>query len=226
MIKIAKGREPKEWTEYRNTPGVDYQSIPELVESLLKEQGNICAYCMRRIPHRDKLYNKDGTNYVLTVEDHRIEHILSRDNHPDKKLDYNNMVVCCPGHIGDEDHCDRLKGSNDISFSPLDSVFISTLSYKTDGEIVSSDKQYNKEINEVLNLNTKLLKLNRKQSWEIVVKELVAKNKGKQLNKTQINQFIAKYSSMHNKDGQMKYIPYCGVVLYNLNKKLRKLCSQ
>ena len=165
MIKIAKGREPKEWTEYRNTPGVDYQSIPELVESLLKEQGYICAYCMRRIPHRDKLYNKDGTNYVLTVEDHRIEHILSRDNHPDKKLDYNNMVVCCPGHIGDEDHCDRLKGSNDISFSPLDSVFISTLSYKTDGEIVSSDKQYNKEINEVLNLNTKLLKLNRKQSW-------------------------------------------------------------
>ena len=104
MIKIAKGKEPKEWTEYRNTPGVDYQSIPELVESLLKEQGYICAYCMRRIPHRDKLYKKDGIKYVLTDEAHRIEHVLSRDNHPDKKLDYNNMVVCCPGHIGDEDH--------------------------------------------------------------------------------------------------------------------------
>lgn len=223
MIKITKGKEPKEWTEYRNTPGVDYQSVPKLVESLLKEQGYICAYCMRRIPHRDKLYKKDGVNYVLTGEDHRIEHILSRDNHSDKKLDYNNMVACCPGHIGDEDHCDRLKGSNDISFSPLDSVFISTLSYNTDGEIVSSDKRYNKEINEVLNLNTKLLKLNRKQSWDIVVREL---NKGKKLNKTQINQFIVKYSSMRKKDGQMKYIPYCGVVLYNLNKKLSKLCSQ
>lgn len=72
MIKIAKNKEPKEWTEYRNTPGVDYQSIPELVESLLKEQGYICAYCMRRIPHRDKLYKKDGIKYVLTDESHRI----------------------------------------------------------------------------------------------------------------------------------------------------------
>ena len=81
---------------------------------------------------------------------------------------------------------------------------------------------YNKEINEVLNLNTKLLKLNRKQSWESVVTKLVA-NKGKQLNKAQIKQYIEKYSSMHNKGGQMMYIPYCGVILYNLNKKLRKL---
>lgn len=44
MIKIEKKKEPKEWTEYRNTPGVDYQSIPELVESLLKEQGYICVH--------------------------------------------------------------------------------------------------------------------------------------------------------------------------------------
>ena len=101
----------------------------------------------------------------------------------------------------------------------------SRIRYNKDGTIVSSNKQYNKEINELLNLNTTLLKLNRKRSWESVVTKLVA-NKGKQLNKAQIKQYIAKYSSMHNKDGQMKYIPYCGVVLYNLNKKLRKLCSQ
>lgn len=68
MIKIAKNKEPKEWTEYRNTPGVDYQSIPELVESLLKEQGYICAYCMRRIPHRDKLYKKDGISMCLQTK--------------------------------------------------------------------------------------------------------------------------------------------------------------
>lgn len=57
MILITKNKEPKEWTEYRNTPGVDYQAIPELIQSLLKEQGYICAYCMRRIPKQDKLYN-------------------------------------------------------------------------------------------------------------------------------------------------------------------------
>ena len=43
MILITKNKEPKEWTEYRNTPGVDYQAIPELVQSLLKEQGYICC---------------------------------------------------------------------------------------------------------------------------------------------------------------------------------------
>ena len=108
----------------------------------------------------------------------------------------------------------RTKNSILMDQSPRDLVI--------DEEIVSSNEQYNKEINEVLNLNTKLLKLNRKQSWESVVTKLVA-NKGKQLNKAQIKQYIEKYSSMHNKGGQMMYIPYCGVILYNLNKKLRKL---
>ena len=90
MILITKNKEPKEWTEYRNTPGVDYQAI----------------------------YKKDGVNFVYTNEDHRVEHIKSRELHDDLKLDYTNMVVCCPGHIGAQDHCDRLKGPKDISFSP------------------------------------------------------------------------------------------------------------
>lgn len=135
MIKITKGKEPKEWTEYRATPGVDYQSIPELVESLLKEQGYICAYCIRSIPCKDKISN----------EDHRVEHILSRDNHPNQKFVYSNMVLCCPGHIGNEDHCDRQKGGRDVTFNLFDASFIATLSYKSDGEIVSSNEQYNKE---------------------------------------------------------------------------------
>ena len=135
MILIQKKSEPKEWQEYRCTPGVDYQSIPELVDALLEEQGYICAYCMRRIPHKDRLYKKDGINYVLTDEDHRVEHIQSRENHDDKKLDYSNMVVCCPGHIGNEEHCDRLKGSKDILFTPLDANFIATLLIKWMGKL-------------------------------------------------------------------------------------------
>ena len=46
MRTITKSKEPKEWTEYRLTPNTDYQSIPELRQSLLEEQGYICAYCM------------------------------------------------------------------------------------------------------------------------------------------------------------------------------------
>lgn len=223
MILIRKKTEPKEWLKYRSTPGVDYQSIPELVNSLLEEQGYVCAYCMRRIPCKDRLYRKDGTTYVLTDEDHRVEHMQSRENHEDKKLDYSNMVICCPGHIGNEDHCDRLKGSRDISFSPFDSSFIETLSYKTDGEIVSSNEQYNKEINEVLNLNTKILKENRKSTWEAVKKELIARNGGKPWNKSILSKYVEKYSSRHERNGKLKLIPYCGVVLFFLQKKLKQM---
>ena len=91
MIQIKKNPEPRKWLEYRSTPGVDYQSIPELVDSLLEEQGYICAYCMRRIPCKDRLYKRDGKTFVHTNEDHRIEHMLSRENHDDKKLDYSNI---------------------------------------------------------------------------------------------------------------------------------------
>lgn len=74
MRKIIKQSEPKEWMVYRRfTPEADYEANPELRKSLLEEQGYICAYCMRRIPVRDKNSNETS----------RIEHILSREKHPD-----------------------------------------------------------------------------------------------------------------------------------------------
>lgn len=223
MIQIKKNPEPRKWLEYRSTPGVDYQSIPELVDSLLEEQGYICAYCMRRIPCKDRLYKRDGKTFVHTNEDHRIEHMLSRENHDDKKLDYSNMVICCPGHIGNEDHCDRLKDNKDISFSPLDANFIATLSYKMDGAIVSSIESYDKEINEVLNLNTPILKENRKNFWEAVKKELIVQKGEKSWNKAILSKYIKKYSSKTRKDGKIKLTPYCGVVLFFLQKKLKQM---
>ncbi|TGX82198.1 hypothetical protein E5358_07800 [Palleniella muris] len=214
MILIKKQKEPDAWLRYRLTPNVDYQSIPELVEPLYKEQGYICAYCMRRIPHRDSVSN----------EGHRIEHMLSREKHDDKKLDYNNMVICCPGHIGTEDHCDKNKGSDDISFSLFDNVFINSLSYSNDGCIKSSNDIYDKELNDILNLNTALLKANRKSMIDELVKGIQSyvKRNGK-LDKSFLCHMIEKYSSMYSKDEKQVYYPYCGVAIYYLQKKLNKL---
>ncbi len=213
MIKISKGKEPKEWTVYRNTPGVDYQATPELVDALLKEQGYLCAYCMRRVPCKDKIAN----------EDHHVEHLLSRAGHDDRKLDYGNMVICCPGHIGDEDHCDRRKQSQEVSFSLFDANFISTLYYKTDGEIASTNVQYNTELNNVLNLNTPLLKENRKSTWEGVKQSLIKNQGNKPWRKAALEKCLDKYRTMRNCDGKLKYIPYCGIVIYFLEKKIRQL---
>ena len=228
MILINKNKEPKEWTEYKSTPGVDYQAIPELVQSLLKEQGYICAYCMRRIPTKDKIYKNDGVNFVYTSEDHRIEHIKSRELHDDLKLDYTNMVVCCPGHIGMEDHCDRLKGAVDVSFSPMDKQFIDTIKYSSNGTISSTNVVYDREMRDVLNLNTGLLRKNR----HLMLTEVLSKinstcKKGKNWNKKTLELFLKKYNEKHSEKDEEgvkeKFYPYCGIVIWYLQKKLKTL---
>lgn len=101
-MHIRKSAEPKEWTEYKNIPGVQFSGIPALQESLYREQGYLCAYCERRIPVRDK----------MSTEDHRIEHWHCRDKYPDEVFSYGNLLMCCPGQIGGgESHCDVRKGN-------------------------------------------------------------------------------------------------------------------
>lgn len=205
MRKIIKSKEPQEWTEYRLTPNVDYQSIPELRESLLKEQGYICAYCMRSIPNKDKNSNEDS----------RIDHILSRERHPNKKLDYQNMVICCPGAISNDFHCDKRKSENDITFSLFNDSFISTLKYNTkSGEIKSSNPEWNKEINTILNLNNELLKTNRLE----VINGIISVLKSKQWKTGEIRKKLEDWDHK-NKNG--KYKSYCGIVVWYLNKKLK-----
>ena len=211
MILINKNQEPKEWTEYCSTPGVTYQSIPELVDALLKEQGYICAYCMRRIPTKDKIEGK------LTSEDHRIEHIKCRENHEDLQLKYNNMLICCPGHIGEDEHCDRKKGNQEISFSPLDSAFINTLTYTSNGIIASSNPVYNEEINSILNLNTPFLVLNRKNMLKSFPKG------GEFMKKEELKKELLKVKQMNTCDlqctaieeGEGKYAGVLGKIVCN-----------
>lgn len=217
MIKINKVNEPKEWTQYKSTPGAKYEAIPQLVDSLLREQGYICAYCMRRIPH------KDMENGKLTQEDHRIEHVKSRESYPELQLDYNNMVICCPGHIGEESHCDKKKDRDSISFTPLEQAFIDTIIYNTNGEISSTNPIYNNEMNSKLNLNTKLLVCNRRTVLSEVIQQINSQQKGKPWTAGVLRQYILKYSSMHSRDGKMQYIPYCGIILHYLNKKLSQM---
>lgn len=62
MITIKKGKEPISLTEYRASGGrkfddLDSATKKDIRDSLLKEQGYICAYCMKRIG-RDR--NHDG----------------------------------------------------------------------------------------------------------------------------------------------------------------------
>lgn len=95
MIKITKGREPAEWTEEKNTPGITFETAHKdaLRLALLEEQGGLCGYCMRRV-----------TFEVGTLTDTRIEHLKPRtqslaEGKPEETLAYDNMILCCNGDI-------------------------------------------------------------------------------------------------------------------------------
>ena len=206
MIRINKGAEPRAWTEKKNTPGfTEYIPIPELREALLKEQGFICAYCMRRIPINDP----------NIAETSKIEHLKSRADRPDLQLSFSNMVVCCPGNIDNKSHCDKLKGGKNVNFDFFDSALQNSISYSTnDATIDSSNYKWNKEINELLNLNHSRLKQNRKNTLDGIIEAIKLKGwKSFNLNK--------KLHNWSNQDNQGKLKPYCGIVIWYLEKKLR-----
>ena len=209
MRKINKGNEPRKWTEYRLTPDATYKRISELADALLKEQGNICAYCMRRIPTKDKNSN----------ETTRIDHKLSQENHDDLQLDYKNMVICCPGAISNDFHCDKSKGEEDVTIPLFEDYFVETIEYETsDGKIKSTNPIWDNEINsnDILNLNNKQLKRNRKEALSAAT---ITLNQTVTWKRSAIQKLIADWDNMDS-DGNFK--PYNGIVVWYLKKKLKQ----
>ena len=211
MKHIVKGKEPKKWEEFRNTPGADYQPIPELRQALYDEQGGICAYCMRR------LFDEHDREHLTS---NKVEHVIPREtcNDAQARMDYSNLVLCCDGIISgtapDVTHCDTHKGSALISFKPTDEEFIKTLSYSSYGKILSSNGRFNEEINTVLNLNQGRLLENRRALIYKIIEWLKNNNPSAR----EIQRKIEFYQS-RNQDGL--YEPYCEVVIWRLVKSLK-----
>mgnify|MGYP001026137944 CR=1 FL=1 len=200
MKRIIKGQEPSEWTYHRLQPQADYDSADAeskeaLRLSLLRDQGFVCAYCGRRIPCRD---SKMGQTDSYVPETSKIEHIIPQNAFADTdalgRMDYHNLVVCCPGSvkripgisIEKSMHCDSRKKNRMIHFSPLSSDIEKTLSYITNtkdpraGAIISSDETIMTEIggcgDKCYNSNDNILNLNHptlRESRISVVKGII-----------------------------------------------------
>ena len=200
MILIKKGSEPNEWTEYKLTPGVKFYAHPELKDSLLKEQGYLCAYCMARID-----------------EGHmRVEHFKPRSHYPDDTFTYGNLLACCQGKTQGESHCDTSKGDDEIKLSPLEPSCVNTLSYESGtGKIKSSDPDYDRELDCPLHLNTPIIRQNRREELQGVIKALQSEG----FNSGAIHRLLKRWDSV-DEEGKRK--PYCGIVIYFLEKKLKK----
>jgi uncharacterized protein (TIGR02646 family) len=166
MILIQKSAEPKSLTEYKKQPFANYDGCDKesIKESLLKEQGYICAYCMKRI--------KDVQE--MTIEHYKPQNPqdATEDNQKDK-LDYSNMLGVCLGNRGNPKKvqtCDAHRGNTPLTVNPFIKTSIDKIAYSSDGRIYSDDVDINTDLNDTLNLNCEYSYLihSRKQALDIL----------------------------------------------------------
>ena len=216
MIKITKGPEPAEWSLERSTPGMTFEDARKdsLRLALLHEQGGLCAYCMRRI----KYISGESTST-------RIEHVKPQalslaEGKNYETLAYGNMVLCCDGDIDGNGtfHCDRSKENQIISFKPFDQAVMDTISYSSNkGTIQSSNKDYDRDFNKILNLNHPRLEINRLAAIRGIVTELGKKKVWKK------RDLVDKLNYYNTPKANGKLHEYCGVIIWYLNKKIRQI---
>lgn len=198
MKLIIKGNEPAAWKAHRDTPGADFDAIPELKEALLNEQGYLCCYCMNGI--------KEGNM--------KVEHYKPRSIYPELKMDYMNLFATCKGNFCAEKHCDTKKQNTELSIHPADprNNCEEIVGYRSNGLLTYPD-QYKKDIEETLNLNNSILVSNRKGA--LYGAALALKKIG--YKKGSIQKLINQYNT---KNPEGEFYPYCNAILWLLNKKL------
>lgn len=212
MLLINKGKEPNSLIEYKKQADACYENFrdkDDIRDALLRDQGYLCAYCMKRI---------DKSNM-------KIEHYKPQSKYGDLDLDYRNMLGVCDRNskVGDnkkEQICDTHKGNYEIVVNPLEQSSIDLIKYKNDGTIYSDDEVINKDLNETLNLNCDavFLKSNRKEALDSL-KKFISK---KSPDKTCSNDLLIKIKRMYeafDADGKRK--PFSGIILYYLNKRIK-----
>ena len=111
------------------------------------------------------------------------------------------------------------KGSSKLKYNPssLPCIIENTISYQRNGKIESSDKDFNGELNDILNLNIEYLTNNRAAVYESI-NEALSKKPDKRT-KAEIQKLIDKWQSTDENNYKKEYF---GVAVYLLNKKLQR----
>ncbi len=159
MIYIRKGKEPREFQEFRNQTDSEYGNIPGKVKKILlaalcAEQHGLCAYCTCRIPEKAA---KKRLQESMTIEHFYPQHPDNGKRQADMDLKYKNMHAVCSGNRGCGNKkaltCDASKEDKVTQLNPCDEAIISQLYYQCDGTIRAKDPKLDKELRSVLNLN-------------------------------------------------------------------------
>ena len=207
MKTIVKRTEPTSLTQHRQTSHSDYDNYTDkdaLRAALVAEQQGLCCYCMGPIR------NEPGKM--------KIEHWHCQANYPGDQLIYRNLLGACFGGEGKPykfQHCDTRKGNLDLLWNPADPAHhVQTrFSYGRDGTIRSDHVEFDRQLNEVLNLNLTRLKNSRKGVLDAILEWW--RKKRRPVPRQRLVQAIADQTVSY---GDLR--PYIHVAIWWLEKKL------
>lgn len=154
MRYIIKNREPILFTNWKRQNRIAPQNLTydalgqvekiAIKQTLLVEQGYLCAYTMKRI----------------TIDDCHIEHINPQSVYPEQDIDYGNMIACFPKDGGDvtQGYGAPIKAGNIVEgfVSPLRQDCELRFSFTENGHIQAKDDVANETI-KLLNLGHQTL---------------------------------------------------------------------
>lgn len=209
-----RNKEPKELVEYRKTPGVVYDDLGKerktiIRDSLLDEQGYICAYCMGRI-------NSDNCTIEHYIsQTHHEASPYSEEEHKHQSLLYSNMSGVC---INDSEHCDKKRGNVPLKIlDPHNPSCEKLITYNLSGNIipVGRDEEMVKEDIQTLGLDSdKLVKL-RRTVWDEIWERFKNENEKKKWSKKLFLEYASKYRTKQCKrHGIFKFHAYCNFIAW------------
>lgn len=224
MIVIKKNKEPQELTQYRKIPYASYENMhgakldPEqseqdvyhiVLDSLLREQGYLCAYCMCRITQK--------SNPPCT-----IEHIIAQSDPNGDPLSYKNMVAVCSGNRNANKNadktCDARRGNKKLHVNPLDESTIREIEYRSTGIICSQNPEIDADLNDRLNLNCISLSLPETRKR---VLDVLKRNMAKKGLKDDLSFQIYCKKQLQHYETQEKKEPYVGILIWWLKKHIK-----
>lgn len=187
-----------------------------LQETLLSEQGAVCAYCNKRI-------HRKGNDDVGRLSMEHLKPISPDSGISDKATHYHNVVfnyhnivgACTPQRGRDdykEPHCGVRKDNYELpeELYPTRLDFQDYLKFTPAGEIYSHNSRIQEAIDTILNLNCSYL-LRLRESWAKTIDEIMKEDNDEDLEELYLI-FVGR-----NTDGNLH--PFCGFVLGYLQQE-------
>lgn len=230
MLEIRKRGEPRKLLEYRQKDFASYADMPvdvkdKVLESLLSEQGHLCAYCMCSIkkPERTGAFDRKDKRRQATIE-HCLPQAVTDEN---ERLNYRNMLAVCWGnrdaHSDQEKSCDAKRGSLPQSEQTMKAINVfvgrtlSEIQYLADGTIYSDNPDVEEDLIVRLNLNCEARRL--KDCRLRALHELHSQINKRFPDKTAPQKYFQELLDHYTSQSEKK-TPYSGIIIAWLRTKV------